>query len=168
MGILFLNTSLYCVCVSYRVEWRIDSVVWYVWPAGRVHSAPAPLLLQCCLYLNTRLHNNAISGVLTGRPRLNCNSCHSHAFFFNKWFIPWPQISAEDAKEKKIHRFYSMWDGFMPCYRGQVLTKYRVHEQNLPPADVRRELCIVYFGLLCLLIALDQNLSNTDWPAAIS
>lgn len=55
-----------------------------------------------------------------------------------------------------------MWASLMPDFRGELLTENRVHEQNLPSADVRRKLCIVNFGLLCLLITLDQNLPNTD------
>lgn len=48
-----------------------------------------------------------------------------------------------------------------------LLTKDGVHEQHLSPVHVWRELCIVDFGFLCLLIALDKDLADPDGAAAV-
>lgn len=49
-----------------------------------------------------------------------------------------------------------------------LLTKDGVHEQHLSSVHIWRELGIVDFGFLCLLITLDKDLADPDGAAAVT
>lgn len=48
-----------------------------------------------------------------------------------------------------------------------LLTKDGVHEQYFSSVHIWRELGIVDFGFLCLLVTLDEDLANSDGAAAV-
>lgn len=48
-----------------------------------------------------------------------------------------------------------------------VLTEDGVHEQHFSPVHIWGELSIVDLCFLCLLVALDEDLANTDGAAAV-
>lgn len=51
--------------------------------------------------------------------------------------------------------------------RPLLLTKDGVHEQYFSSVHIWRELGIVDFRFLCLLITLDEDLANSDGAAAV-
>lgn len=49
-----------------------------------------------------------------------------------------------------------------------LLTEDGVHEQHFPSVHIRRELGVVHFGFLCLLVTLDKDLADPDGAAAVA
>lgn len=49
-----------------------------------------------------------------------------------------------------------------------LLTEDGVHEQHFSSVHIRGELGIVDFGFLCLLVALNEDLADTNGAAAVS
>lgn len=48
-----------------------------------------------------------------------------------------------------------------------LLTQDGVHEQHFSPVYVWRELGVVDFGFLRLLVALDEDLADANWATAV-
>lgn len=48
-----------------------------------------------------------------------------------------------------------------------LLTQDGVHKQHFSPVDIWRELGVVDFGFLRLLVALDEDLADANWATAV-
>lgn len=49
-----------------------------------------------------------------------------------------------------------------------LLTEDGVHKQHFSSVHIWRELGVVHFGFLCLLVTLDKDLANPDGAAAVA